>query len=260
MRIHQKVRFAAATVALGAAFVAGGLLGSGGHMARAQGTTGSAPTSANGQTVTVTGIATMAAPVNAVALQIAMNDTQMAMAPITAQLQSVHANIVAALEKAGVPATAVQTSNFNIWSQQGGNYNASEQITVLLKSLPQALNIMNVVNKGSGKLVANGAVTLNFNTQFSTGASSVTRAKLFGMALQDAHAQATTLATDVGAQLGAVVSLSTGTAQGNSGVYQNGPYTPGNFSTVGGVQEQQNPYGGAVSDVVAQVTVTYALG
>ena len=259
MRIHQQVRFAAAAVALGAAFAAGGLLSSGGlGAAHAQGTA-SPSTSAAGQTVTVTGRAAMAAPVDAVALQISMNDTQTAIAPISAQLQSVHSNIVAALAKAGVPATSVQTSNFNIWSQQGGSYNASEQMTVMLKSLSQALNVMNFVNRDSGKLVANGAVTLNFNTQFSASVSSVIRGKLFDMALQDAKSQAATLASDVGEQLGAVVSMSTATSQGNGSAYQNGPYIPTSTSTIGGVQNQQSPYGGAVSNVSAQVTVTYAL-
>ncbi len=260
MRIHQKVRFAAATVALGAAFAVGGLISSGGlGAAHAQGASGSSPTPATGQTLTVTGLATTTAPVDGVALQVSMNDSQMAVATISAQLQSVHGNIVAALERAGVPAAAVQTSNFNIWSQQGGNYNASEQITVLLKSLPQALNIMNLVNRDSGRLVANGPVTLNFNTQFSASISSATRTRLFAAALQDAKTQATTLASDVGEQLGAVVSMSTGSSQGGSAVYQNSPYLPINASAIGGLQEQQSPFGGAVSDVSAQVTVSYAL-
>lgn len=203
-------------------------------------------------TITVTGVAGEYSTDNVATINFNANITDQTALAVSRDAAHVAAQITQELRHLGIPQGDISTqlqgmNNNGGMSNESGNFNVNVTVASA-KLLPQVLNILSSLPEG---YIGN----VYSNVQYAPMNLPTIRAQLFAKALVDAKSQAQILATDVGATVGPVVSV-TSLAPVNTNV-MNGPALPN--QTLGGISTNYG-YGGVSQNYVSsQVTVTYQL-
>ncbi len=171
---------------------------------------GVAAATGTGGTLTVTGQSTLTVPPTEAQITVGIQLVTSTAGEAMAQDSRVMNAIVAALEKAGVPKSDLQTENYNLYPNQNnpsGNqapritgYTISDQLQVTTTDLPSVGTLIDVAVKAGANQV-NGV-------NFTVANPNALLVRANDSALAQAHAQAAALAAAAGEHLGTLVSLS----------------------------------------------------
>jgi uncharacterized protein len=228
-------------------FVAGVLLVAAAIAGVAQPRLGRSATPPAGSTITVTGDGTVDATPDRASFDFGVTTNGSTAAEALSRNSSEARAIVAALTKAGVSSSAIQTTQVSLWPQTSNNgreitgYQASNSVQVTA-ALGQ-----------SGRLV-DAAVRAGANNVDGPGLDTTAKAALYDDALKralgDAKGKAQAIASAAGLTLGAVVKVNEGGAAS--------PIVYG--AALEGRASGAPPIEAGTQKIQASVTVTYATG
>ncbi|KYP81626.1 SIMPL domain-containing protein [Ferroacidibacillus organovorans] len=203
-------------------------------------------------TITVTGIAGVYSTDNVATVNMSMNINDQTVLAVTRDEAHIAGQLTQEFRHLGIPQGDISTlfqgiNNNGNMSNESGNLNVN--VTVASASLlPKVMNCLSTLTEG---YVSN----VYSNVQYAPMNLPTIRTQLFAKALADAKSQAQTLASDVGATVGSVVSV-TSPAPVNTNV-MNGPALPN--QSLGGISTTYGYGGNSQNYVSSQVTVTYQL-
>lgn len=207
-------------------------------------------------TLTVTGNATVARqPDRALlALSVITGDDQ-ATASVS-QNSATYNAVVARLRAAGVPEAAIRTASYSLTfvpkPQPGAGYTPPHTGFVVQRTLAITIDNLSIVGAALDAAVAGGATEIN-GVSFGLRDERSARMSAATLAVQDAQAQAQTLAHAAGIHITGIRRMTTGEAQGPAL-----RFAPKMLAAANEPVPTQIP--ASPVDVTASVTVTFTLG
>lgn len=176
----------------------------------------SAPSVADGATITVTGSATVTLKADYARISVGVSTTDKTVEAAAQQNNAAIHTVIEALKEAGVDEKDIATSNYSVHAeydyssfagQKLTGYNVTNQLTVVIRD-------MDHIGATLDKATAAGANNI-YNIDFLSTKADEAQDEAITYAVQDAMRRAKLLASAAGLQLGGIVSISDSTASWN---------------------------------------------
>jgi len=171
------------------------------------------------QTITVSGVGEVYGTPDTVYISLGVDQTSPSVTDAVTSARETLANIIAALEGAGISREDIQTSNFNVFPED--RYDPSSGQPTGERTYHAVLGVNVVVRQvdNAGTIISTaldaGANSIN-GLSFGIADTTELEAQARAAAVADAKARAEQLAQDFGVSLGNVVAVSEGYSSGSS--------------------------------------------
>lgn len=206
-------------------------------------------------TITVTGTAHKQVQPDLATIDTGVTTKAASAATAQSENDSAMAKLQAALKKAGIAASDIQTTSYNIYPNYGNpgssgkptidGFRADDEIEVKVTQLSTVGQLLDTMTHA-------GANQIN-NVSYSLQDPSAEEVTLYQAALANANAQATAIAKGIGATITGVQTVSTGNSGGTL------PGTTYNTASAGMAMQAAAPISPQGQDVSTSVAVTYTM-